>query len=134
MASGYHLLTLFLTILLLFSFTSYSIPFPVEHRDTLNNRCGPALGGNCQSISGGFQCCSQYGYCGDSVGHCGVGCQPGYGRCTSGSPTAPTTPTQPAQPPVGERPPLGIVPYGAHIYSCNTRGTIALTFDDGPYT
>ncbi|RPB12653.1 glycoside hydrolase/deacetylase [Morchella conica CCBAS932] len=134
MASGYHLITLFLIILLLFSFTSYSIPFPVEPRDTLNNRCGPALGGNCQSIGGGFQCCSQYGYCGDSAGHCGVGCQPDYGRCTSGSPTAPTTPTQPAQPPVGERPPLGIVPYGAHIYSCNIRGTIALTFDDGPYT
>lgn len=132
MASGYYLITLFLALVLL-SFPPSSIAFPIELRDTLNNRCGPSLGGNCQSIIGRSQCCSQYGYCGDSVGHCGVGCQPGYGSCISGTPTAPT-PTQPAQPLVGERPPLGIVPYGAHIYSCNTRGTIALTFDDGPYT
>ncbi|KAH0603297.1 uncharacterized protein H6S33_007619 [Morchella sextelata] len=44
MASGYHLITLFLAFHLLSSFASYSIAFPVEPRDTLNNRCGPTLG------------------------------------------------------------------------------------------
>jgi peptidoglycan/xylan/chitin deacetylase (PgdA/CDA1 family) len=31
------------------------------------------------------------------------------------------------------RPKLGSIPYGADIYSCATPGTVALTFDDGPW-
>jgi hypothetical protein len=32
------------------------------------------------------------------------------------------------------RPKLGNVPYGRGIYTCTVRGTVALTFDDGPWT
>lgn len=32
------------------------------------------------------------------------------------------------------RPKVGNVPYGQGIYDCDVDGTIALTFDDGPYT
>ena len=31
------------------------------------------------------------------------------------------------------RPQFGSVPYGVPITRCNTPGTVAITFDDGPY-
>ncbi|KAK2052915.1 polysaccharide deacetylase [Colletotrichum caudatum] len=30
----------------------------------------------------GTTCCSEYGYCGDTTGHCGTGCQPLFGTCS----------------------------------------------------
>ncbi|KAL7276445.1 hypothetical protein RUND412_000549 [Rhizina undulata] len=64
-------------------------------------------------------CCSQYGYCGDTANHCRAGFQSAFGRC--GGATSNT------------RAKLGSIPYGQSIYSCTVPGTIALTFDDGPY-
>ncbi|TQN64133.1 Chitin deacetylase, partial [Colletotrichum shisoi] len=46
--------------------------------------CGQANGKTCLgSIFG--TCCSQYSYCGTTEGHCGPGCQSGYGSCTGSS-------------------------------------------------
>jgi len=41
-----------------------------------DGRCGPDFGYKCPS----HQCCSAYGYCGDSDAHCSS-CIPGYGLC-----------------------------------------------------
>ncbi|OUM65878.1 carbohydrate-binding module family 18 protein [Piromyces sp. E2] len=40
------------------------------------SRCGPGVG----SCSPG-DCCSEYGWCGITTGHCGAGCQYEFGRC-----------------------------------------------------
>ena len=115
-------LTLALFSFLLFIGVVHSIPaHPPEARDSPTGLCG-ASNGELQCITGNLnQCCSQYGWCGDSSDHCGVGCQTAYGRC-NGSPIPPST-----------RPWLGSVPYGEGIYTCQAPGTIALTYDDGPY-
>jgi len=42
------------------------------------DRCGPGYG-SCDE----GECCSEYGWCGKSNDHCGVGCQPKYGICKS---------------------------------------------------
>jgi hypothetical protein len=42
---------------------------------TSDNACGTGKGTSCPS---GLSCCSQYGWCGTSSGHCGAGCQTGY--------------------------------------------------------
>ncbi|KAH7162176.1 hypothetical protein B0J13DRAFT_490770 [Dactylonectria estremocensis] len=49
--------------------------------DTTNGLCGPLVDATCANY-GAKTCCSQYGYCGSSAGHCGAGCQTGYGTCT----------------------------------------------------
>ncbi|KAF8438309.1 hypothetical protein BGX38DRAFT_1209932 [Terfezia claveryi] len=61
----------------------------------------------------------------------GTGCQSAYGSCTGGTTSPPTTTTQPQ--PSGARPKLGNVPYGVTLSACTVPGTVALTFDDGPY-
>lgn len=61
----------------------------------------------------------------------GSGCQSAYGSCTGGTTPPPTTTDQP--PPSGTRPKLGNVPYGVQLSACTVPGTVALTFDDGPY-
>ncbi|KAL7269180.1 hypothetical protein RUND412_008165 [Rhizina undulata] len=53
----------------------------------------------------------------------GSGCQSSYGSCSGSSNTADSS----------SRPQLGNVPYGSTIYGCTVPGTVALTFDDGPY-
>ncbi|KAK4647827.1 uncharacterized protein QC761_104780 [Podospora bellae-mahoneyi] len=100
-------------------------PSPRQHaRDTLQKRanCGAGIG-NCPS----GQCCSQYGWCGVTSEHCGTGCQSGFGTCTGGgggnNEETLSTP----------RPKFGSIPYGVTITNCNAAGTIALTFDDGPF-
>ncbi|KAH3941820.1 hypothetical protein HBI56_237000 [Parastagonospora nodorum] len=52
---------------------------------TSNGRCGSLQGHlTCkESVFG--RCCSRYGWCGDTTGYCGVGCQSGYGACTPSS-------------------------------------------------
>lgn len=43
--------------------------------------CGAANGGTvCLGTAFG-DCCSEYGYCGDTSGHCGAGCQSDFGTC-----------------------------------------------------
>ncbi|KAF2865856.1 hypothetical protein BDV95DRAFT_599244 [Massariosphaeria phaeospora] len=43
--------------------------------------CGGTTGNTCQGSSFG-NCCSQYGWCGSTTGHCGTGCIKGFGTCT----------------------------------------------------
>lgn len=61
----------------------------------------------------------------------GTGCQSAFGSCTGGTTPPPTTTNQP--PSSGTRPRLGNVPYGVTLSDCSVPGTVALTFDDGPY-
>ncbi|UKZ51156.1 hypothetical protein TrVGV298_004912 [Trichoderma virens] len=49
-------------------------------QNTTNGLCGHAFEATCLHY-GDKSCCSQYGYCGNSVDHCGTGCQDGYGHC-----------------------------------------------------
>lgn len=71
-----------------------------------DQRCGLGFGTQCPE----GQCCSQNGYCGVSEPYCGKGCQYSYGACTLGT----FLPT---------------------VYDkCIKPNTIAVAFDDGPYT
>ncbi|KAK2000448.1 glycoside hydrolase/deacetylase [Colletotrichum falcatum] len=47
-----------------------------------DGRCGTVNGKACLGSVFG-SCCSQYGYCGNTNGHCGAGCQAGFGNCTA---------------------------------------------------
>ena len=78
-----------------------SAPTPTPPIST-NARCGQSNGARC----GPGNCCSQYGWCGNTPGHCFTGCQPGWGECWS---------------------PITV------IRDCITPNTVAITFDDGPY-
>ncbi|KAH3920201.1 hypothetical protein HBH56_001280 [Parastagonospora nodorum] len=49
-----------------------------------DSSCGSAVGLTCLGFDQG-ECCSQYGYCGNTAGHCGTGCQSGFGKCDSSS-------------------------------------------------
>ncbi|KAI5465418.1 hypothetical protein BGZ63DRAFT_103798 [Mariannaea sp. PMI_226] len=49
--------------------------------DTTNGLCGSAFKATCANY-GTKTCCSQYGFCGNTAGHCGTGCQKGFGTCT----------------------------------------------------
>ncbi|KAF2741662.1 carbohydrate-binding module family 18 protein, partial [Sporormia fimetaria CBS 119925] len=51
--------------------------------------CGAANGRLLCTGSSYGKCCSQYGWCGNSPGHCGTGCDPAYGSCTSSAPAQP---------------------------------------------
>lgn len=82
-----------------------------------NGRCGPSFNLKCPT----GQCCSQYGYCGTTSAYCGSGCQPLYGSCTSGTPTTTSTPSPT---------PTTTIKV---ITRCSQSGTVAITFDDGPY-
>ncbi|KAF2845708.1 carbohydrate-binding module family 18 protein [Plenodomus tracheiphilus IPT5] len=42
--------------------------------------CGPAYEQNCVGYGRG-ECCSQWGYCGDTNLHCDAGCQSDFGNC-----------------------------------------------------
>ena len=117
--------------------TTLGLP-SVTQRDSPDNRCGAQYAGNkCTSVPGQFTCCSQYGYCGDTPDHCGTGCQAGFGVCGGGgttpAPPGPGPSTSPPAPPTGGRPKPGNVPYGVSLASCTVPGTIALTYDDGPW-
>ncbi|RHZ82798.1 hypothetical protein Glove_103g226 [Diversispora epigaea] len=90
-------------------------------------------------------CCSQWGWCGSTSAYCGTGCQPLYGRCTgittttlktttttpkSTTTTPKTTTTTSKTTTTNSATPK---PSGRPIYSCSVPGTMAITFDDGPY-
>ncbi|OUM63651.1 carbohydrate-binding module family 18 protein, partial [Piromyces sp. E2] len=45
---------------------------------TVSGKCGPSYG-RCAHTN---ECCSQYGWCGTSTDHCGMGCQSEFGQCS----------------------------------------------------
>jgi len=61
------------------------------------------------------QCCSEQGYCGVTMDHCGTGCQSEFGEC--GAEAVENADTE------------GF----AYYYQCNNPKHWAMTFDDGPY-
>ncbi|RKF60995.1 Chitin deacetylase [Erysiphe neolycopersici] len=98
-------------------------PNIIKERQTSNGRCGPGLG-SCTN------CCSAEGYCGTGPEYCiSPDCQYEYGPLCDANfkPSGASTENVP-------RPLVGHIPYGgAGIYDCITPGTVAFTFDDGPY-
>lgn len=104
---------------------------PHQRRTTLNSRqnvdgqCGGEFGSCAEGV-----CCSGSGWCGTGPDYCyAPGCNYEYGPgcpdnvVPSGASTANDA-----------RPKLGSVAYGgAGIYSCENPGTVALTYDDGPF-
>lgn len=98
----------------------------LEKRRDAEGRCGGVYG----SCAAG-ECCSEAGWCGTTSDDCySPGCQFKYGpgcyenRTPAGASTSTVA-----------RPKVGNIPYGgAGIYSCNNPGTIAITYDDGPFT
>ncbi|KAF2417122.1 glycoside hydrolase/deacetylase [Tothia fuscella] len=100
-------------------------PFPdLETRQSRTN-CGPRVG----SCAAGL-CCSSAGFCGTGKDYCDApDCQFQYGpACDANS--------NPAGPSTSKiaRSKLGKIDYGGEgIYNCVTPGTVAITFDDGPY-
>ncbi|RPA99574.1 glycoside hydrolase/deacetylase [Choiromyces venosus 120613-1] len=104
-------------------------PHGLFGRDSSTGQCGAANGGLKCDDSAVNACCSAAGWCGDSAGHCGTGCQAAYGKCGGVPDYTPGGGSTSGVP----RTKLGSVPYGADIYDCAVPGTIALTFDDGPW-
>ncbi|KAH7399207.1 hypothetical protein DE146DRAFT_526203 [Phaeosphaeria sp. MPI-PUGE-AT-0046c] len=92
-----------------------------------NGRCGPDFGG--ASCSAGF-CCSGAGYCGTSKDHCmAPDCLINYGPGCDANKTPAGASTR-----NDARPQKGNVAYGGEgIYTCRVPGTVAITYDDGPY-
>src|SRR5690242_4455812 len=80
-----------LLILTVFLTCSYeSIFVNGQGQPTADGSCG--VQGNNQ-VCGDF-CCSQTGFCGNTVNHCGTGCQEGFGKCGGGNPISkPKVPT-----------------------------------------
>ncbi|EGR44869.1 uncharacterized protein TRIREDRAFT_69490, partial [Trichoderma reesei QM6a] len=88
-------------------------------------RCGATFGTKCWSD----ECCSAEGWCGSGFLYCSApACQYEYGpACDANArPDGEDTEEWP-------RPQFGEVPYGKAIYHCKVPGTVALTFDDGPW-
>ncbi|KAL4732367.1 hypothetical protein ACLX1H_001382 [Fusarium chlamydosporum] len=98
-----------------------------NHPDRLSKRasCGKDAG-SCPK----GQCCSSSGKCGTTSAYCtSPQCQMAYsnGNCDgSQKPKGETTANIP-------RSKSGKAPYNLYITNCTTPGTVALTFDDGPY-
>jgi hypothetical protein len=89
-------------------------------------KCGATAGG---ASCGPGQCCSDQGICGTGGAFCTApACQLAYGPACDGNKTPPGSDTS-----KDPRPALGNVPTGVVIKSCTVPGTVALTFDDGPY-
>ncbi|KAK8055804.1 Chitin deacetylase [Apiospora rasikravindrae] len=91
-----------------------------------NGRCGPQNG---NAVCGSTECCSAEGYCGTTPDHCKApDCLFQFGPACDANkvPSGTNTTTLP-------RSKLGSVAYGgAGIYACAKKGTVALTYDDGP--
>lgn len=92
-----------------------------------NGRCGPSFGG--ASCAAGY-CCSGAGYCGTTADHCSApDCLFNYGPACDANKTPAGASTR-----NDARPQKGSVQYGgAGIYTCQKAGTVAITYDDGPY-
>jgi peptidoglycan/xylan/chitin deacetylase (PgdA/CDA1 family) len=68
------------------------VPNPTALPISPDNSCGSDVGYRCSANA----CCSQYGWCGTTSGHCGTGCQNAFGPCGTLPPV--TTTTQPPIP------------------------------------
>ncbi|KAL6702409.1 hypothetical protein ACN47E_002051 [Coniothyrium glycines] len=92
-----------------------------------NGRCGPNFGR--ASCAAGY-CCSGAGYCGTTKDHCRApDCLIDFGPACDGNKTPSGASTR-----NDARPQKGNVAYGgAGIYTCQVPGTVAITYDDGPY-
>ncbi|KAI4638259.1 hypothetical protein J4E93_010258 [Alternaria ventricosa] len=66
-----------------------SAPSNPSKKVSTDGTCGSQGGATCAGSPFG-NCCSQYGWCGNTAGHCGTGCQSGSGTCTK--PTIVTIP------------------------------------------
>lgn len=92
-----------------------------------NGRCGPSFG-NAKCATG--YCCSGAGYCGTSKDHCQApDCLIDFGPACDANktPSGASTRNDP-------RPQKGNVAYGGGgVYACKKAGTVAITYDDGPY-
>ncbi|PTB64921.1 carbohydrate esterase family 4 protein [Trichoderma citrinoviride] len=101
-------------------------PFVVEDFPvTEDGRCGARYGTKCWSDD----CCSAEGWCGSGYLYCSApACQYEYGPACDANrrPDGEDTEEWP-------RPQFGDVPYGKAVYHCTVPGTVALTFDDGPW-
>ncbi|KAL7957469.1 hypothetical protein V8C34DRAFT_314866 [Trichoderma compactum] len=101
------------------------MPLSVNYPITEDGRCGVNFGTRCLND----ECCSSEGWCGTGYLYCSApACQFDYGpRCDANRrPDGPDTEDWP-------RYHVGSVPYGEGIYHCSKPGTVALTFDDGPW-
>ncbi|KAL7917460.1 carbohydrate esterase family 4 protein [Trichoderma austrokoningii] len=90
-----------------------------------DGRCGVKFGTRCEDDEG----CSSEGWCGTGYSYCSApACQLEYGpNCDANKrPLGENTEEWP-------RPHVGNVPYGQAIFHCTQPGTVALTFDDGPW-
>ncbi|XPS75252.1 hypothetical protein M3J07_007334 [Ascochyta lentis] len=92
-----------------------------------NNRCGPSFG---NAVCAEGYCCSGAGYCGNTSEHCNApDCLFNYGPGCDANKTPAGASTR-----NDARPQKGSVQYGgAGIYNCVKPGTVAITYDDGPY-
>lgn len=67
------------------TFEASSFPVEVDSSSlttSTDGSCGTGTSFMCTGPATGGQCCSQYGWCGETTAHCGTGCQSGYGTCT----------------------------------------------------
>ncbi|POS72437.1 glycosyl hydrolase family 18 [Diaporthe helianthi] len=67
------------------TFEASSFPVEVDPATlstTTDGSCGTGTTFMCSGPATGYPCCSQYGFCGNTDGHCGTGCQSQYGTCT----------------------------------------------------
>ncbi|KAF2266832.1 glycoside hydrolase/deacetylase, partial [Lojkania enalia] len=93
----------------------------------VDGQCGAAVGG--ASCAAGY-CCSAAGWCGQGEEYCmAPDCQFEYGPACDANQTPSGSSTSNVA-----RPQLGSIPYGGEgIYFCEKPGTVAITYDDGPY-
>lgn len=111
----------------------HGVPHGSEHslvarQGGQNGRCGPSFG--CSTCAEGY-CCSPSGYCGQGKDFCQA---PDslfeFGPAADANVVPPGGSTRDTA-----RPKIGNQPYGGEgIYVCNKPGTIAITYDDGPYS
>ncbi|CAI9634080.1 carbohydrate esterase family 4 protein [Alternaria burnsii] len=99
----------------------------IRPRQSTDGRCGPD-GGNQKCADN--ECCSSAGYCGTTQEHCQApDCLFNFGPACDANKTPAGASTR-----NDARPQLGSIPYGGGgIYVCNNPGTVAITYDDGPY-
>ncbi|KAL8408477.1 hypothetical protein RB594_007059 [Gaeumannomyces avenae] len=104
-----------------------SVAAPLGRRDVqAGGRCGTSGG---QAVCAAGLCCSETGTCSSDSASCvAPGCQLSFSSKCDGnkSPSGKDTSSVP-------RPPIGDLPYGVELKHCRVNGTVALTFDDGPY-
>ncbi|EKG14539.1 Chitin-binding type 1 [Macrophomina phaseolina MS6] len=99
----------------------------LDRRQAAGSSCGPNAGG---AVCGPGLCCSANGVCGVGRAYCDApDCLFEYGPACDAN-AAPSGASTSAVP----RPRLGSVAYGGGGYTqCTKAGTLALTYDDGPY-